>query len=1003
MKPSYSWAVVCLAATVSSVSANLVAYQGFNGYTVGALPGQPIGSNTQGLDTAGIITSAGTGAAANVFDATGMTFSNLITSGGSARYADATGRPSYIGFAYTGPAVSGNLYTSYLVRLGTVPSNNGVASLRANTTATSGGAAAYFHAYADGPANVFTGSQYDANNANTASTQSLAINTDYVVIGRFTRVGTALSVGSPGVATTFVLTAAQFDYFKDGGFTDAELDGALIGSGPSNVTSRVSDAPVTTGTFTFNPGNGIQFGPGNSGANQTVAYDEFRFGTTLDDVLPVPAPPVVVPVNVTIAASGAISQEPTPGAEAIGSVTLTRDGDTTAALRVYLNSSGTATAGVDYPAVPASVLIPAGATSLVVPVPAYTDSLVEGPETVTLTLVADAGYNLPPTTSATVTLNDRAAGVPSTKSRFIQKLAAGLQQKVVFYGTSLTASGNWPTQLRLISDATWPGQATYYNRGSSGMASNWGITNLQTQVLALVPDTVFIEFSVNDAVARLDISLPEARANLNAMIDGILAVNPQCEVILQVTNPVIGRPQGDAGWRPNLVHYQQIYRDVAAERNLTLIDHSPAWQALLDQSEVDFYTNVPDGLHPSVGGEAVYMVPALLERTGAPAIVQPPIVVDETMAQFEGTWTFSTSTAGAHLNGYQTDGNIDKGLKTVSYFPEIPAAGTYPVYLRWSSLNNRANNVPVTINYAGGSTTVTVDQTINGGMWYKLGDFPLAAGTDNSVVIGTTGTTGFVIADAVGVGVPAVRLLASNGRAGEPVTSGGAARPSIVTVTRSGSVTQAQVVNLTIGGDAVNGGDYDAVPVSITIPAGAKTATLTIMPKFDTLHEGAETLTIEAVPPSGMYAGVTTKASLVVVDPDDSPFSGWQAAHFSVAQLDDVNISGENADPDGDGITNLMEYFAGYDPLVQQASFVSSGKMAVEGVDYFSITYPRAPGTGLLGVPEVSTNLQVWNAGDTFLAKSADADPDALQQVLVRSRTATSAASRQFLRLKVTR
>jgi acyl-CoA thioesterase I len=1003
MKPSYSWAVACLAATVSSASANLVAYQGFNGYTVGPLPGQTVGSNTQGLDTAGIITSAGTGANANVFEATGLTFSNLITSGGSARYADATGRPSYIGFAYAGPAISGTLYSSYLVRLATAPTSVGVTSLRANATATGGGAAAYFHAYADGPANVFTGSQYDANNQNTASTQTLAINTDYVVIGRFTRVGMALSAGSPGVATTYVLTAAQFDFFKDGGFADTELDGALIGSGPSNVTSRVSDAAVTTGTFTLNPGNGIQFGPGNSGVNQTVAYDEFRFGTTLDDILPVPPPPEVDPVNITIAVSGAVSQEPSLGAELIGSVTLTRDGDTAAPLRVYLSASGTATAGVDYPEIPVSVLIPAGASSLVVPVPAYTDSLVESAETVTLTLVADDGYILPPTTSATVTLNDRPAGALSTKSRFIQKLGAGLQQKVVFYGTSLTASGSWPTQLRLIADSAWPGQGTFYNRGSSGMASNWGITNLQTQVLSLVPDAVFIEFSVNDAVARLDISLPEARANLEAMIDGIQAVNPKCEIILQVMNPVIGRPEGDEGWRPNLAHYQQIYRDVAAERGLTLIDHHAAWQALLDQDENEFYANVPDGLHPSIQGEANYLIPALLERTGAPAIVQPPIVVDDAMATFDGIWTFSTSTPGAHLNGYYTDGNADKGLKTVTYTPDIPVAGTYPVYLRWSSLNNRANNVPVTINHAGGSTTVTVDQTINGGIWYKLGDFPLAVGIGNSVVIGTTSTNGFVIADAVGVGLSAVRLLASHGRVREPATSGDAARPSVVTVTRSGSVSQAQVVSLTIGGAAMNGGDYDLVPVNVTIPAGAKSATFTITPKFDSFREGAEVLTIEVVPPSGMYAGVPAKASLAIVDPDDSPFSSWQGTRFSASELADPNISGENADPDQDGMVNLMEYFVGYDPLVKESSFLASGKVAVEGVDYYTITYPRAPGTGLAGVPEVSSDLQVWHSGTTWIEKTANAEADVLQQVTARSRTAIGSAGKEFLRLKVTR
>lgn len=1003
MKSSYPWAVAILVATVSYASADLVVYQGFDGYAVGPLPGQTVGANTQGLDPAGVVTSAGTGANANAFEATGLTFSNLITSGGSGRYSDATGRPSYIGFAYNGPAVAGTLYSSYVVRLVTAPNALSVVSLRANATATTGGSGSYFHTYADSVGNTFTASQYDANNQNTSSTTTLTTGADYVVIGRFTRVGQPLSAENPGLATTYVLTAAQFDFFKDEGFTETELDSALIGSGPANVTSRVSDAPVNSGTFTLNPGNGIQFGPGNGGANQTVAYDELRFGTTLDDVLPLVEDPEPDPVNIALTVSGATSQEPSLGAEGVGSFTVTREGETTAALRVYLSVSGSAAAGIDYPELPPSVLIPAGASSLVIPVPAYTDSLAEAPETVTVTLEPDGGYILPPTTSATVTLNDRPEGVLPAKSRFVQKLDAGLQQKIVFYGTSLTASGRWPTQLRLIADSAWPGQGSFFNRASGGMASDWGIANLQAQVLSVVPDAVFIEFAVNDAVARLDISLPEARENLEAMIDGILAVNPQCEIILKVMNPVIGRPEGDPGWRPNLEHYEQVYRDVAAERGLTLIDHHPAWQAVLDQDEVEFYANVPDGLHPSATGEASFLIPTLLARTGMPAVMQPPIIVDEFAALAEGLWTSSSSTPGAYMTIYLTDGNADKGLKTVTYNPDIPEAGTYPVYLRWTSLANRANNVPVTVNHAEGSTTVTVDQTVNGGIWYKLGDFPLAAGIDNSVVIATTGTNGFVIADAVGVGLPAVMLHASNGRVAEPATSGGGSSTSIVTVTRSGSLAQAQVVNLSLGGDAVNGTDYDLLPASITIPAGASSATLTITPKFDALREGAESLTIEATPPDGMVAATPFKASLAIVDPNDSPFANWQDEYFSELQLADPSISGEDADPDGDGIANLIEYFTGYQPLSAESSFMSTASVEVEGVDYFAITYPRAPGTGLEGLPEISTDLQVWHSGDVWLESSADAEADVQQQVTVRSRAPMSSVAREFLRLQVTR
>ncbi len=55
------------------------------------------------------------------------------------------------------------------------------------------------------------------------------------------------------------------------------------------------------------------------------------------------------------------------------------------------------------------------------------------------------------------------------------------------------------------------------------------------------------------------------------------------------------------------------------------------------------------------------------------------------------------------------------------------------------------------IAFADNQTTVTVDQTTNGGVWMLLGTFPCEAGNSNSVTIrNNTGTTGkYVIADAV--------------------------------------------------------------------------------------------------------------------------------------------------------------------------------------------------------------------------------------------------------------
>ena len=44
-------------------------------------------------------------------------------------------------------------------------------------------------------------------------------------------------------------------------------------------------------------------------------------------------------------------------------------------------------------------------------------------------------------------------------------------------------------------------------------------------------------------------------------------------------------------------------------------------------------------------------------------------------------------------------------------------------------------------------------------------------------------------------------------------------------------------------------------------------------------------------------------------------FEEWQTDHFSAAQLNAPNLSGENADPDGDGLSNEYEFLSELDPL----------------------------------------------------------------------------------------
>ena len=107
--------------------------------------------------------------------------------------------------------------------------------------------------------------------------------------------------------------------------------------------------------------------------------------------------------TVTIYPTGAGAAEPsTPG-----QFTVKRDGDLSPDLVVYYNVSGTATSGLDYVPLSGSVTIPAGASSADIVLTPLDDNLLEGDESVILTLTNNASYNVGTPGSATLFIKDK--------------------------------------------------------------------------------------------------------------------------------------------------------------------------------------------------------------------------------------------------------------------------------------------------------------------------------------------------------------------------------------------------------------------------------------------------------------------------------------------------------------------------------------------------------------------------------------------------------------------
>ena len=150
------------------------------------------------------------------------------------------------------------------------------------------------------------------------------------------------------------------------------------------------------------------------------------------------------------------------------------------------------------------------------------------------------------------------------------QIESGKQQTVITYGTSLTAGGAWVQQLQEALNHRYPGKAKLINSAKGAMWSTWGVENLGTRVIRKKPDTVLIEFAINDAYLPYKTSVEQAQRNLENMIERILKSNSACEIILMVMNPPVAV---HLERRPKIKDYYQMYRDVAKDRKLLLIDH----------------------------------------------------------------------------------------------------------------------------------------------------------------------------------------------------------------------------------------------------------------------------------------------------------------------------------------------------------------------------------------------------------------------------------------------
>ena len=128
-------------------------------------------------------------------------------------------------------------------------------------------------------------------------------------------------------------------------------------------------------------------------------------------------------------------------------------------------------------------------------------------------------------------------------------------------------------------------------------------------------------------------------------------------------------------------------------------------------------------------------------------------------------------------------------------------------------------------------------------------------------------------------------------------------------------------------------------------------------------------------------------------------FSGneWRKTYFTVAELNDPQISGDLADPELDGRTNLAEYALGTNPKALDDAPVT----AVRTGGRLAITYPQSKFAvdALITVEVASDPGGPWNSGASYTTSEIAGDDGVVQTVVGTDAVADS--ERRFMRLRI--
>ncbi|MGQ0621856.1 MAG: beta strand repeat-containing protein [Panacagrimonas sp.] len=564
-----------------------------------------------------------------------------------------------------------------------------------------------------------------------------------------------------------------------------------------------------------------------------------------------------------------LSATPASIVEAGGVATLRASLSQTASIPVVVNLAYTGTAGTGDYTRPASITVPAGATSAIAPLTALADTADETDESIiaSISSVPNGMIGTPNSVPVSIIDDDDAPTVSFTAAT--QSVSEGAASVTVTAQLSAVSGRAVTVPINFAGTAANPAD---YSRSATSIVIPAGSASASL-TLTLVDDTLD---EPNETVVMSFGALVNATPG---------AVTTQTVTIIDTDLPptvtLAASPLSiaEAAGVSTLTATLSAVSSLPVTVNLAYTGTASAADSTRPAS-----ISIPAG---SLSGTAlVTSTQDTLDENDETVIVDISTVSNatETGTQ-QRTLTITDDDAPPSISFIGTTQTVDE------------TAGTVTVSMTMSRASGLAVTVPLTFtgsatnpaDYSPSATTLTIPVgATSGSITLSLVNETLDE--SNETVVITRGTP--VNANFVGPTVYTVNITDDDATptvtlAASPLSIAEAAGVSTLTATLSAASSLPVTVNLSYTGTA-SAGDSTR-PASITIPAGSLSGTALVIATQDTLEEDDESLIVDIGSVSNATESGTQQRTLTIVDDDAAPTVTLAASPLSIAEAAGVS------------------------------------------------------------------------------------------------------------------